>query len=135
MSNYLLDTNHLSPLVTLEHPLRARVLQQLNQGDAFAVAILSITELLFGIGTLPRAAQNRLEWNRLRPNFDVYAPDEMDAQEAADLQISLRRRGRQLETVDALVAVVALRYDLILLTTDRDFEALPDLPQENWLAK
>lgn len=94
MSNYLLDTNHMSPLVTLEHPIRARVLQQLNQGDTFAVSVPSITELLFGIGTLPRAAQNRSEWDRLRPNFDVYAPDEMDAQEAADLQISLRRRGR-----------------------------------------
>lgn len=135
MSNYLLDTNPMSPLVTLEHPLRARVLQQLTQGDTFAVSVPSITELLFGIGTLPRAAQNRSEWDRLRPNFDVYAPDEMDAQEAADLQIALRRRGRQLETVDALIAALALRYDLILLTTDRDFEALPDLPQENWLAK
>lgn len=135
MSNYLLDTNHASPLVTLDHPLRAYVLVRLRQGDTFAVSIPTITELLFGIGTLPRAEQNRLEWNRLRPRFDVYAPDEMDAQVAADLQITLRRRGRQLETIDALIAALALRYDLILLTTDRDFQAVPELSQENWMQR
>ena len=39
----------------------------------------------------------------------------------------------QLETVDALITAVALRYDLTLLTTDRDFNAVPQLKQENWL--
>lgn len=29
MENYLLDTNHASPLVTLGHPLRQRVLMRL----------------------------------------------------------------------------------------------------------
>ena len=59
---------------------------------------------------------------------------ETDAEFAAQLQISLRKRGWQLETVDALIATIALRYDLTLLTTDRDFEAIPDLQQANWLA-
>ena len=63
-----------------------------------------------------------------------YVPDEWDAESAADLQLALRRRGRQLETVDSLIAVVTLRYGLILLTTDKDFQAVPGLPQENWLA-
>lgn len=62
-----------------------------------------------------------------------YAPDESDGAAAARLQPALRRRGRHLLTVDALIAAVALRYDLILLTSDRDFAAVPDLKQENWL--
>lgn len=49
------------------------------------------------------------------------------------LQVSLRRRGRQLETVDAIISAIALRYDLILLTTDRDFAIVPALNQQNWL--
>jgi predicted nucleic acid-binding protein len=60
-------------------------------------------------------------------------PNESDAERAAELQISLRRRGWQLETVDALVAAVALRYDLTLLTRDKDFVAITPLKQENWL--
>jgi predicted nucleic acid-binding protein len=64
-----------------------------------------------------------------------YVPDETDAELAAELQVALRRRGRQLETVDALVAAVAIRYGLTLLTTDKDFKAVPDLGRDNWLVE
>lgn len=133
MSNYLLDTNHVSPLVTRGHPLRRRVFDRMQQGDNFGVCVPVITESLFGIGIVPRAVQNRAEWERLEPLLTSYVPDEEDAKSAADLQLVLRRKGRQLETVDALIAAVVLRYDLVLLTTDRDFEAIPNLLQENWL--
>jgi tRNA(fMet)-specific endonuclease VapC len=133
MSDYLLDTNHASPLVTAGHPLRQRVLPHLDAGDSFALCVPVVTETLFGIGILPRAAQNLAEWARLRPSLPCYIPDETDAESAAELQIALRRQGRQLETVDALVAVITLRYGLILLTTDGDFRAVPGLQHENWL--
>lgn len=32
MADYLLDTNHASPLVTLSHPLRQRILQRAQEG-------------------------------------------------------------------------------------------------------
>lgn len=133
MSNYLLDTNHVSPLVTLNHPLRAKVLERAQSGDTFAVCVPVITESLFGLGILPRGIQNRAEWNRLRALLQVYIPDERDAEAAADLQIAMRRRGYQLVTVDATIAAVALRFGLILLTTDQDFQPIPDLMRENWL--
>jgi tRNA(fMet)-specific endonuclease VapC len=38
-----------------------------------------------------------------------------------------------LSQVDIMVAALALSMDLTLLTTDLDFEALPDLRVENWL--
>lgn len=134
MSDYQLDTNHASPLVTLGHPLRQRALERLEAGDTFAVCVPVVAETVFGIGILPRAAQNRVEWARLQPLLPCYVPDEADAVSAAELQIALRRQGRQLETVDALVAVIALRYALTLLTTDGDFRVVPGLPHENWLS-
>ncbi len=66
--------------------------------------------------------------------YDTGVPDETDAVHAADLQIALRRHGRQLATVDAPIAALPLRYGLILLTTDRDFTAVPNLQQDNWLS-
>lgn len=134
MENYLLDTNHASPLVTLSHPLRERILQRLDVGDTFAVCVPVITETLFGIGMLSRASQNLAEWQRLKSMIPCYVPDAIDAELAAELQIALRVRGRQLETVDALIAAVTLRHSLTLLTTDKDFRAVPSLQQENWLA-
>jgi tRNA(fMet)-specific endonuclease VapC len=102
-------------------------------GDIFALAVPALTELLLGISLLPRAKQNLIEWGRLKPGLSVYTLDEVDGKQAAELQISLRQRGKQLATVDALIAAIALRYDLILLTSDRDFSYIPQLKQENWL--
>ena len=128
----------------LDNPLLFRqffdLIQQLNrQGQILAYhdrsdggLLAVLAEMLFGIGILPRATQNLAEWERLQPNFTCYFPDETDAKHAAELQISLRRGGWQLETVDAFIAVTALRYKLTLLTTDKDFMAVPGLLRENW---
>jgi len=61
MTNYLLDTNHASPLITLGHPLRKRVLHRLDEGDSFAICVPVLAETLFGISMLPRAAQSLAE--------------------------------------------------------------------------
>jgi predicted nucleic acid-binding protein len=128
-----LDTNHLSPLVTVGHPLRERVLDSIEDGDTFAIAVPALTELLFGISLLPRALRNLQEWDRLENSFTYYDISRVEAEYAAKLRVGLRRKGWQLATVDALIATVALRYDLILLTTDRDFSIISTLKQENWL--
>lgn len=133
MGNYLLDANHASPLVTRHHRLRRRVLDEIRNGHSFAVCAPALSEFLFGIGVLPRAAQNRQEWDNLRPLLTIYRVGEADAEMAAELQITLRRQGKQLETVDALIAAVAIRYDLILLTTDNDFRPITHLKRESWL--
>ena len=133
MANYLLDTNHAAALVTLRHPLRQRVLLRLHARDTFAITVPVVAETLYGLGLLPRATQNLAEWANLRPSLACFIPDEADTESAAALQRSLRRQGRPLETVDAFIAVVALRYDLVLLTSDNDFAAVPNLKQENWL--
>lgn len=134
MNQYLLDSNHASPLVTLNHPLRRRVLQAIDGDNAFFIAIPVLTETVFGLSTLPRWVQNLSEWAELRKTIDCIIPDVGDAEHAAELQLVLRRRGRRLETVDALIAAVALHHDLVLLTADRDFNAIPHLKRENWIA-
>lgn len=120
--------------MTLSHPLRSVVLAEIRQGHTFAIAVPVLTETLFGLYTLPRAEQNTTEWSRLREAISCYQADEVDAEMAAQLQAQLRKKGRQLGTADALIAATALRYDLILLTADKDFSAIPDLKRENWLA-
>jgi predicted nucleic acid-binding protein len=130
---YLLDTNHASPLVTVNHPLRKRIVACIESGDTFALCVPVLTEALFGISLVPRAVQNRAEWQHWQTRLRCYTPDETDAVEAAELQIRLRRHGWQLGTVDALIAVVVLRYKLTLLTTDGDFDPINSLKLENWL--
>jgi len=134
MTDYLLDTNHASPLVTLDHKLRSKILARRDQGDTFSICVPVSTETKFGIGVLPRAKSNLEEWRNLMSLLKIYELDADDAELAADLQISLRKRGWQLGSMDALIAAVALRYDLILLTADKDFSEVEGLTTENWLA-
>ena len=133
MTAYLLDTNHLSPLVTIGHPLRTRVLTQRQAGDQFTLTAPVLNELLFGIATVPRAQANLKEWVSLQMGFICYAVDQADAKRAFDLRLSLRQRGWQLELVDSFTAAIALRYDLTVLTADQDFKGVPYLKVENWL--
>jgi predicted nucleic acid-binding protein len=47
--------------------------------------------------------------------------------------LEVRRKGRVLSQVDMMLAALERQHRLIVLTTDRDFEALPDLTLENWV--
>ena len=135
MADYFLDTNHASTLVTSGHRVRGRIHDRLAAGDSFFLTAPVITELVFGFGLLPRATQNMHEWLAIRSALRLLPVEETDALDAAALQLALRRRGWQLETVDALIATASLRYALILLTTDGDFRPVPGLVTENWLAQ
>ncbi|RLT35746.1 MAG: type II toxin-antitoxin system VapC family toxin [Chloroflexi bacterium] len=133
MQRYLLDTNHLSPIVTLDHPIRERIIHQVQSQDIFGVPVPALAEMLFGIETLPRRNQNLREWSRFSTIFTYYAIGRIDAEFAVDLRIQLQRRGRQLAIMDAMIAAIALRYGMTLLTTDGDFDPIPNLKRENWL--
>ena len=133
MTEYLLDTNHISPLVTSGHPLRTKILSQLQTtGDQFSIATPALHEFLFGIRLIPRAVENLQAWSELKGLFKYYHVDPSTAEQSAQLRVSLRQQGRQLEAIDSFMAVIAVRYDLILLTTDKDFQVVPDLRYENW---
>ncbi len=132
MTNYLLDANHLSTMVTDQHPVRQLILRQLRFGDTFAITTPTLAETLYGIQMILRARQNIADWRKLSVMFDYYVIEQVDAEQAATLQVSLKRHGWQLATVDALMAAVALRYDLVLLTVDNDFKKISGLQRENW---
>ena len=132
MAEYILDTNHISPLVTYGHPLRDKILTHIQAGDVFALPTPVLHEFLFGITLLPRARKNLQEWQRLKGLFKYYRVDESVAEEAAELRVRLRRRGRQLEAIDSFIAIIALKNDLPLLTTDKDFQEIPRLQHKNW---
>jgi predicted nucleic acid-binding protein len=50
-------------------------------------------------------------------------PDRQDHMAAAEIRNVCRRRGIQIGTIDALPIQLCQRYELTLLTTDKDFQA------------
>jgi predicted nucleic acid-binding protein len=45
-----------------------------------------------------------------------------------------RKRGRVLSTTDMILAGFAWKDNAILLTTDKDFDAFPEIKTENWVS-
>jgi len=51
----------------------------------------------------------------------------------AEVYHELQKAGRALSQVDMLLAALARHLNATLLTTDEDFQALPDIQTDNWL--
>jgi len=57
----------------------------------------------------------------------MFEPETSDYVEAAGLRNQCRRKGVQVGTIYALIAQLALHYDLSVLTTDKDFENISSI--------
>ncbi len=89
----------------------------LERGDAVFTTGLVLQELLQGFRG-PRARDEIVERFTALP---FLIPDRQDHIAAADLRNACRRKGVQLGTIDALLAQLCIRHELVLLSTDEDF--------------
>ena len=116
------DAPHLTPEV-------AHLRWALRSDDAVLTTGLVLQELLQGFRG-PRARDAIVERFAALP---FLRPEREDHIAAADLRNDCRRRGAQIGTIDALLAQLCMRFDLTLLTTDRDFLRVAELrPLEVW---
>lgn len=135
MSWYFLDTNHLSAALQRVSPVRDRLFEAIRRGDRFGTCLPALCELEAGIAQTARPRATRRLLDALLSEIRIWPFDRQDARQYGDLYVELARSGRVLSLVDVLVAVMARRLNATVLTTDRDFEAIPDVPCENWVAK
>jgi predicted nucleic acid-binding protein len=103
----------------------------LERGESVVCTGLILQELLQGFA----GAKAR---GRLLQHFSALpfiSPDRSDHIEAAELRNHCRRNGVQLGTIDALIAQLCIRHDLMLLSTDTDFRhAARFCTLRNWAA-
>jgi tRNA(fMet)-specific endonuclease VapC len=134
MAGYLLDTNHLSAAIRRLSPLRERIRNEIRQGIRFGTSMPVICELEAGIQQTKRPAACRATLDRLLQEVRIWPVDREIAHLFGEIYVELRRSGRAMSHVDIVLAALARSMDLTILTTDRDFEALPDIRTENWLS-
>lgn len=92
-------------------------------GDSIYVTGLVLQELLQGF-TKPKAHKQIIEHFSALP---LLVPDRQDHIQAADLYNACRRKGIQVGTIDAMLAQLCIRHDLMILTTDKDFQQIATL--------
>jgi urease gamma subunit len=89
----------------------------LEGGDTIVTTGLILQELLQGFAG-PKAHKQLVEKFSALP---MLVPDRNDHIAAAELRNRCRRAGVRIGTIDALIAQLCVRFDLILVTTDDDF--------------
>ena len=100
-----------------DHPAVARLGEALSRGeDVFSTGLI-LQEMLQGFHG-PRAAQAIVERFAALRFVD---PTRADHVEAAALRNACRRHGVQIGTIDALLAQLCIKHELVMGSTDRDF--------------
>lgn len=94
-----------------------RFVGAIEAGEMIVTTGLVLQELLQGFSS-PRARDQILDRFSAVPPL---VPDREDHVGAADLRNRCRRGGVQAGTIDALLAQLCLRHDLLMLTADTDF--------------
>ena len=89
----------------------------LEAGEIIVTTGLILQELLQGFSG-PRSRKDIIDRFSALP---IVTPDRLDYIEAAELRNTCRRAGLQMGTIDALLAQLCIRHQLLLLTTDKDF--------------
>jgi len=103
--------------------------EALNGADAVVTTGLVLQELLQGFSG-PKDKESVIERFGTLP---LIQPDRQDHIAAAEVRNVCRRSGVQVGTIDALLIQLCGRFDLTLLSTDKDFaNAAPYVPFKLW---
>ncbi len=110
-------------------PEVSRLQAALAGGEQVHATGVVLQELLQGFRA-PRAANRIVE---LFSAIAMTAPDRSDYIRAADLHNTCRSHGVQTGTIDALLARLCIRHELVMLSTDRDFRHIAECtPLKLW---
>lgn len=115
------DTSVWSLALRRDAPSQAKEVNALSSaievGESVLTTGLVLQELLQGFAG-PKARAQILDRFSAIP---LIPPDRDDHIGAAELRNRCRRAGVQVGTIDALLAQLCIRHNLIMLTTDNDF--------------
>lgn len=133
---YLLDTNIISDMMRNPSGVAAqRVLNSSAQGSDAKVctSIIVQCELLFGLRK--RSSPRWLaQYQKVMAPINVLPLESGVADHYAKLRTALEEAGTPIGSNDTFIAAHALALDATLVTADAEFNRVPSLRVENWLA-
>ena len=122
-----LDTNRLTDLFQGDADLADR----LGTCDEVWIPLVVLGEIKAGFlgGSQQHRNQTLLQKLLAKPTAGVLLPDRESAEHYALLFVQLKRAGTPIPDNDLWIAALALQHDLVLITRDRHFEKIPQLPR------
>lgn len=130
--NFLLDTDICSAHMRRPAQLAHRFVQHTG---GLAIPSIVLAELYAGAYKHPnqRTMLNLIQ--ELLQEVEVLDFDSACAEQFGRVRGTLLQRGISVSRVDLLIASVALVHDLTMVTHNtKDYQNIPDLPLDDWLA-
>jgi tRNA(fMet)-specific endonuclease VapC len=132
-----LDTNAIIAAINRRMPqARERLEKALLDGVTVGLPVIALYEIWYGIGKSTRREQNALALTTfLTLSVTPWPFETEDAEEAADIRVTLERNGTPIGPYDVLIAAQARRRAAQLVTANaREFIRVPGLETANWAA-
>ena len=123
--NVALDTNAYSDFMRGHHD-RVGVVRAAR---SIALPLIVLGELRSGFAAGDRESANAANLQRFlaSPRVSVLLPDEQTTHHYAQLHYQLRSKSVAIPTNDLWIASLTVQHDLVLCTSDRHFDHLPQL--------
>lgn len=133
VKRYLLDSNALTSLINNREPLTQRAKHLRRQGCRLGTCEPVVAEMLAGIEASASRDANLIRLNRGLSRLKYWPFDRRASETYGRLAAELRRTGRPMQTIDIMLAAIALSLgNCTVVTTDSDLLAVPGLAVENW---
>jgi tRNA(fMet)-specific endonuclease VapC len=133
MSRFLLDTNAAADCIFRRRGVHERVQEARLAGHKIGIGVPVLAEVLAGIEYSATREANLVIVNRNVSLFRLWPFTEDAAREYGRLYAALRRSGREIQTVDLMIAAIALTLgNCTVVTSDTNLSAVPRLNVVNW---
>jgi len=135
MRRYLLDTGIAGDFINRRHGVRERARQAIADGHRIGICVPVLAELHYGVEYSASVERNRELLRRALADLILWPLTERAAEVYGQIRAELRRAGRVIQTVDLMVAAIALSLNrCVVVSSDSDLTAVPGLSVENWAA-
>ncbi len=129
---YLLDTNICIFLIKKKNQQLIEKLKQ-NYNKGIFISSLTLAELEFGIENSDHKEKNRISLIEFLTIFEILNFEQKDTQAFGIIKSDLRKSGKMIGAMDALLAAQSISRNLIFVTNNtKEFERIKNLSIEDW---
>jgi tRNA(fMet)-specific endonuclease VapC len=129
---YLLDTNICIFLIKKKNPSLIEKLKKYYKKGIF-ISSLTLAELEYGVENSDHKEKNRLSLIEFLIIFEILNFEQKDTQSYGMIKSDLRKSGKMIGAIDALLAAQAISRNFIFITNNtKEFERIKNLRIEDW---
>ena len=133
MKRFLLDSNAVNDLMRRQGNVLANFIDARRRGFRVGTCEPIVAEILAGIEMSNNREPNLDRFQRTLHEIACWPLDRAASHAFAKIATELRRIGRPMQTIDIMLAAIAISLgDCTVVTCDSDLHAVPGLSVMNW---